>query len=313
MINALSQPGLRAINLQKVRLLERIANANPQLANDIRTLKLDWYSIRNQTAEAASTDVFIYDEIGGSMGVSASRFVQDLNDINTPEIVVRINSPGGLLVDGIAIGSALAQHPSHVITRVDGMAASAASIIAVAGDVCEMMDGSQMMIHDAMITCTVNPREMLELHEWLEAQSENVATLYAKKGGGDAADWRTRMQAETWMFAEEAVNVGLADSIYAGKSKPVMDESQEPDDLESALTNAADYDAALAVLMNRTHRLSNRGYKYLGRNKAPAPIIEMQNSNSDSVIPQPLKNAANTVLSDEEIDRFTAAMAKLRR
>lgn len=296
----LNQPGLRAINLQKARLLERVHNRNPGLANEIRALKLDWYTIRNQATEldkvAEQSEIYIYDEIGGSFGVGALDFIEELNALETPEVVVRINSPGGLLVDGVAIASAIAQHPSKIITRVDGIAASIASIIAIAGDECEMCDGSQMMIHDALCNIAGNANECRETADWLDAQSANIASMYAKKAGGTKDEWRARMLAETWMFAGEAVEIGLANSIYARNKKPITatppaadDDSIADDIVAEDMAAAQDLDA----LMHKPHRLTNRGYRYLGRDKAPTP-----------------GDALNSI-SDDEIDRFVNAATKV--
>lgn len=307
----LNQPGLRALNLAKGKLLDRVANVNPELAAQIRNLKLEWYAIRNEQEDSDSTDVFIYDEIGGSFGVDASMFVQELNEITTPEIVVRINSPGGALMDGIAIANAFQQHSSHIITRVDSMAASAASIIAVSGDQVEMMPGSQMMIHDALINAQANPAELESLLEWLHNQSDNVADFYARKAGGTRADWRARMQAETWMFADEALELKLADQMY---SSPKRQQETEP-----AATNSVD--AALQTLMNRKHRLTNRGYKYLGREKAPAPaaLVTLANAvrtESATEVAMTVQHmtasgpAIDAPLTQAEIDEFLSKLGR---
>lgn len=287
----LPQPGLRAVNLQKARLLERLHNNRPDLATELRAVKLDWYTMRNQAGDTDGdgvAEIYVYDEIGGSFGVGAKDFIDELNEITTPEIVVRINSPGGLLIDAIAICSALAQHPSKIITRVDGIAASAASLIAVSGDVCEAGIGSQIMIHDVMCNVMGNARDMRDAVDWLEAQSENVAAMYARKAGGDASEWRNLMLAETWMFAEEAVTTGLLDNIFErSKNLPELppaeedeeeapekegeeEESTEPEEDDEEMSE----DEALDALMHRKHRLTNRGFKYLGRNRAPAPMTQ---------------------------------------
>src|SRR3982750_367922 len=145
----MARHNVNAIADLKANLLARLAAHNPTLAQQIQSVRLQWYRVANQAEESDNTDVFIYDEIGGSMGVDAEEFAREINEIATANITVRINSPGGSLFDGIAIYNALVQHPAKVLTRVDGVAASAASIIAMAGDTVEMMLGSQLMIHDA--------------------------------------------------------------------------------------------------------------------------------------------------------------------
>lgn len=302
----LMQPGLRAVNLQKARLLERLSNSKPELAEQLRNLKLNWYAIRNlaeETTEVPTAEVFIYDEIGGTMGVSVMDFIDQLNEITAEQIVVRINSPGGLLIDGIAMGSAIAQHPAHIVSRVDGIAASAATIVALAADRVEMMDGSQMMVHDVMCVCSGNARDMRETATWLEEQSNNVASIYANKAGGTLEEWRARMLAETWMFANEAVELGLADSIYQRATKTLpgqampeeAPEEEDPEEEDPDEEEKETIDEALNTLMNRKHRLTNRGYKYSGRNKAPAP----------------LHNASDVDMSEADLDKFIGAMSKV--
>lgn len=292
----------RRITGYKAKMLHRVRNLHPALANDIADLKLPWYYIRDvaapETDEEEASDpaaeVFIYDEIGGSFGVDANEFIQDLQGIKAKDITVRINSPGGSVFDAIAIYNSLVQHPANVTTRVDAMAASAASIIAMAGDKVEMMVGSQLMIHDAMGTEMGNAKEMREMAKFLDVQSDNLASIYAEKGG-DKQDWRALMLAETWMFANEAVDMGLADSVYTravkrefeaagidpAEGSPEEEEGETPDEEKKEETpspaqaeddDEEDIEDALAALMNRRHVTTNRGYKYANRSKAPAPI-----------------------------------------
>lgn len=304
----------------KAKLANRIRALNPTLANDLQEVQLPWYYIRNadgddpsvekatdNSPEPTAAEIFIYDEIGGSMGVSADEFVKDLQGIKAKEITVRINSPGGSVFDAIAIYNALIQHPANVTTRVDALAASAASIIAMAGDTVEMMVGSQLMIHDAMGMEMGNAKEMREMAKFLDGQSDNLASIYANKGG-DKQDWRAMMLAETWMFAQEAVDLGLADSVYTrsvkreleeaataeGEEVPgVSNEGDEPDGDEPETDSESEGDSeeeddkeseaenlkALAHLMTAKHRMTNRGYKYSSRDRAPAPPV---NENSFS-------------------------------
>ena len=280
----------RRINGTKAKLLRRVQALKPNLANDISELKLPWYYIRNAATEGAGDDdstaeVFIYDEIGGSFGVDANEFIQDLQGIKADNLTVRINSPGGSVVDAIAIYNALVQHPANVTTRVDSMAASAASVVAMAGDTVEMMVGSQLMIHDAMSAELGNARELRELAKWLDMQSDNIASIYAERGTKTADEWRALMLAETWMFADEAVEMGLANSVYSRKVKQAYEEAgidpTEEDAPEGELPEEGEEDdeetieakesAAVALLMSKRHVLTNRGYKFAGRDKAPNP------------------------------------------
>ena len=142
-----------------------LGNERGMSPSELITAGLPWYEIRNLDGdphgpgdEEGVATVFVFDEIRGSMGVDAKTFATDLEDITAPDIKVRINSPGGSVFDGITIHSALLHHPSTVSTWVDGLAASAASIVMLGADPYDeatgrggvhMMPGAQSMIHKA--------------------------------------------------------------------------------------------------------------------------------------------------------------------
>ena len=175
-----------------------------------------WYRIQNAAdGTDAPAEVFIYDTIGSYYGVTASDFVRDIAGVDNDAITVRINSPGGNVFDGIAIMNALRGHKAAITTVVDGLAASAASFIAMAGDEVVMNRNSEMMIHDASGWASGNAKDMLDMADNLERASNNIASIYADKAGGTAEDWRAAMTAETWYSAQEAVDAGLADRVAA--------------------------------------------------------------------------------------------------
>ena len=179
----------------------------------LREGRTDWYRITNKAA-TNSAELYIYDEIG-YFGVSASDLVRDLNSLNVSTIELRINSPGGEVFDGMAIYNALRDHSATVNVTVDGLAASAASFIAMAGDKITMNRGSQMMIHDGLAVCVGNAGEMRSMADTLDQTSDQIASLYAERAGGSVTQWRDAMRAETWYTPESAVKAGLAD-VAAG-------------------------------------------------------------------------------------------------
>jgi ATP-dependent protease ClpP protease subunit len=205
------------------------------------------YRIRN--AADSVTEVLLYDEIGEDPffggGVSAKTFVEDLNTIDTPEIHLRINSPGGNVFEGITMLNALRRHPAKITAYVDGLAASAASFVAMGADEVVMSRNSQMMIHDAR-GIGMGPAEvMLDLGDRLTKASDNIASVYAEKAGGTAKQWRQAMQAESWYYDKEAVQAGLADRVDTGKTAP---------------------DKAM-------NRFNMSLFAYAGREAAPDPIL----------------------------------------
>lgn len=177
----------------------------------LRQGRTDWYKITNSIG-ASSATIYIYDEIG-YWGVTASDFVAELSQLNVATIDVHLNSPGGEIFDGMAIYEALRAHPAQVTTYIDSLAASIASVIAMAGDRIVIAPYGEMMIHDGSGLCIGNAADMLEMAELLDRQSNKIASVYADRAGGTVEEWRTRMTAETWFAAAEAVEAGLADEV----------------------------------------------------------------------------------------------------
>ena len=171
-----------------------------------------WYSIHNAAGPQAT--IRIYSEIGW-FGVTAEDFARDLADITADHIEVQINSVGGDVFDGVAIFNALRSHTARVTTRVDGMAASIASVIVQAGDQRVMLTGSQMMIHEAWGLSIGSAQDMRDFAEILDKQSDLIAGIYAERTGKDVAHFRELMTGETWFTADEAVTAGLADQTVA--------------------------------------------------------------------------------------------------
>lgn len=196
--------------------------------------KPGWYRVENRAEVTA--EVHIYDEIG-AWGVTASDFVRDLASVSASTINVHINSPGGDVWDGIAIHNAIKNHAATMNVRIDGLAASAASFIAMAGDSVVIEPNAQMMIHDALCAIVGNATELRELADMLDRTSDSIAGMYAAKAGGKAGDWRAAMKDETWYNAEEALSAGLADSIAGAEEDDDTDEGDEekPDDVAAHL------------------------------------------------------------------------------
>ncbi len=156
------------------------------------------------------TQVNIFDEISW-WGISAQEFADEIAGIKG-DLEVHINSPGGDAFDGVTIYNALASR-GGVTTVVDGLAASAASVIAMAGQKRVMSPGAMMMIHDALALCIGNAADMRDTAVLLDKVSDNIATVYAAAAGTPADGWRTAMQSEGWYTAQEAVDAGLAHEI----------------------------------------------------------------------------------------------------
>lgn len=170
-----------------------------------------WFRIENAASEEA--DVFIYDQIAW-FGVSADEFVKDLNKITAKTINLRINSPGGNVFDGVAIYNALRRHAAKVVTHIDGMAASIASVIALAGDEIRMADGAFLMIHNPFAAAIGDSTELRRIADLLDKVAEaSILSAYQRKTGVDKKQLQQWMDDETWFNADEAKEHGFVDVI----------------------------------------------------------------------------------------------------
>lgn len=173
----------------------------------------EWYRIQNLVAEDTA-EVWIYDEIG-FWGTTAGDFIRELSGVTASKIVLHLNSPGGDVFDGIAIFRALKDHPATIEARVDAIAASIASVIAMAGDRIVMTQHSMMMIHEPFALVIGDANDMRKQADVLDKLADTLAGIYAARAGGDVAEWRAAMTAETWYRDQEAVDAGLADEVVA--------------------------------------------------------------------------------------------------
>jgi len=192
----------------------------------------DWYRVANADGDRA--ELYIYGVIGDDWfdeDVTAASFVKELKAITAPSLDLHINSPGGLVFDAIAIHAALKNHPAKVDVSVDGLAASAASFVAMAGDTVAIEKPAKMMIHDAAALAWGTSKDMRQMADFLEEISDTIAGVYADRAGGDVATWREAMGAETWYSAHEAVAAGLADRV-------LNDKPSTPEDRRSQLVRA---------------------------------------------------------------------------
>ena len=207
----------------------------------------DWYRL-HLDAETDTATLDLFTEIG-FWGTPAADFVQVLDGITAGRILVRVNSPGGDLWDSVAIYNALRDHPAAVDVTVYGLAASGASLIAMAGETITMKRGSRMMIHDAWGGVIGNPADVAEYAAFLDQVSDDAATIYAARAGGTADQWRERMRAETWYNAAEAVAAGLATTT----DDTDTDTEDAADTVAAPAENSTTHRPAASITTERTH------------------------------------------------------------
>lgn len=171
--------------------------------------------VHARTQDDAS--ISIYDVIGEDLwsgeGITAKRIAGALRSVGSKDVTVNINSPGGDFFEGIAIYSLLKEHPHKVTVRVMGLAASAASVIAMAGDEIQISEIGFVMLHNAWAVALGNRHDMRGAADTLEPFDDAMAGLYASRAGVEKAEAAGWMDAETWFNGQQAVEAGIADGF----------------------------------------------------------------------------------------------------
>lgn len=170
-------------------------------------------------AAGGDTVIEILDVIGEDFwtggGVTGRSVSEALKAAGPKPVTVVINSPGGDVGEGFAIYNLLRAHPADVTVQVIGFAASAASIIAMAGDRIEVGKAAAFMIHNAWVMAIGNQYDLAETVTWLAAFDQSLVGIYADRTGQKPDDLAAWMKAETWIFGEDAVSRGFADALLA--------------------------------------------------------------------------------------------------
>ncbi len=190
-------------------------------------------------AEGDTPEIFLYDAIGDWYGISAESVVRALRDLDGKDVVLRINSPGGDVFEGRAMATAIAQHKGKVTAQIDGLAASAATYVALAAAEVHIAQGAFFMIHNAWTLAMGNADELEETAGLLRKVDGSIVADYQRKTAKDEEQVRSWMKAETWFTSEETIEHGFADKLLEGQQAT------------SALWNLAAYENAPAALLAR--------------------------------------------------------------
>ncbi len=176
--------------------------------------KPDWYKIEALSEDEA--EIMIYDVIGWPFN-DAAELVRALGGMNQKTITIRINSPGGDVFDSMSIFNALQSHKSKIITRIEALAASSASFIALAGKEVQSYKNAMMMIHDPWVLAVGNQYDLREIADVLDKISGNMVDIYSGKSDVGKKEIKEMMKAETWLNAKEMKEKGFVDTILDGK------------------------------------------------------------------------------------------------
>ena len=181
-------------------------------ASATKTNNQSWYSIKAKANDTA--EISIYDEIG-FWGVTAQSFSKDLKALggNLKQINLHIHSPGGDVFDGIAIYNLLKNHPANVTVYIDGLAASMASVIAMAGNEVIMPENAMMMIHKPWGIQGGDAEDMRKYADLLDKVENTLIPAYASKTGKTPEELAEMLSAETWLNGKECVEQGFADKL----------------------------------------------------------------------------------------------------
>jgi ATP-dependent protease ClpP protease subunit len=181
-----------------------------------------------KAAAADDNSISVFDVIGQDYwgeGVTAKRIAGALRAMNGADVTVNINSPGGDMFEGLAIYNLLREYEGHVTVKVLGIAASAASIIAMAGDDIQIGRGAFLMIHNCWVYAMGNRHDFAELAQSLEPFDTAMADIYAARSGLEMAAVQKLMDAESYIGGSDAVTKGLADSVLSADAVSDGDES----------------------------------------------------------------------------------------
>ncbi len=172
--------------------------------------------------------LYLYDAIGSWYGIDPKEWVPAFAAIKAKVIHLRINSPGGAVLDAEAMRTIVAQHPAKVIAHIDGMAASAATGLALAAKEIEMSAGGAFMVHDPWGSCVGNAQDMETYAILLRQTADNIVQTYRARTGKPEKQIREWMNAETWFTAEEAKRHGFVDRIFTpGQASNAADPDKE--------------------------------------------------------------------------------------
>ena len=200
------------------------------------------FAFKPAAAADAPETLLIFDEIG-FWGVQAKDFVSDLGKVKSKTINVEINSPGGDVFAGLAIYNALKSSGKEIVVKVMGVAASAASLIAMAGDKIVMPKNSFMMIHNPWSFAMGNADELRETADTLDKIGASLKATYASKTGMDEKELDALLAKDTWLTADEALEMGFATEVVEdikANAKFDMARADLPEQVKAMFTVAAE-------------------------------------------------------------------------
>lgn len=193
-------------------------NARPGLRSEMAPSALDRWNSGVKAASEDDNTISILDPIGEDWygnGVTSKRVSAALRAIGKKDVIVSINSPGGDYFEGLAIYNLLRDHPAKVTVKIVGIAASAASVIAMAADEVQIARAGFIMIHNTWVVGAGDRHALRDIADWLEPFDMTAIDIYAARTGLDEKDIAGMLDRETWIGGADAVDKGFADSLLS--------------------------------------------------------------------------------------------------
>ncbi|QBF86559.1 Clp protease ClpP [Leclercia adecarboxylata] len=246
-----------------------------------------------RAARDGDNSISIFDVIGADYwgdGVTASRIAGALRSLNGADVTVNINSPGGDMFEGLAIYNLLREYEGRVTVKVLGLAASAASVIAMAGDEVQIGRGAFLMIHNCWVYAMGNRHDLAQIAADMAPFDNAMSDIYQARSGLDATTVNRMMDGETYIGGREAVEKGFADSLLSA--------DEIADDDESPAAALRKLDALLAK--TDTPRSERRKLLKALSGSKPGAASDQKGTPSAATI------------ENETIDRLEAALSGLK-
>lgn len=261
---------------------------------------------KEEKEKEEDNSISVYDPIGFDWwtgeGVTAKRIAAALRTIGKKKnVIVNINSPGGDLFEGIAIYNLLRDHEGEVTTRVVGLAASAASVIAMAGDHIQVARAGFMMIHNVWVMAMGNRNDLRDAAEQLETFDDALADIYAARTNSEKRDVAKMMDKETWFSGSQAIEKGFADELLPAD---VVEEKEETKDAAASLRQMETAMAKYGMPRSERRALLNKMKEFGGMPGAASA----QDRGTPSAAPKATQDAGEAENVKRMVEAFTASI-----
>lgn len=205
-----------------------------------------WFSIKAKAED--SVEISIFDDIG-AWGITAQEFISALKEHKGKKVTCLINSPGGSVFDALAMYNALRSNGGHITTKVIGVAASAASLVAMAGDEIVMPENTFMMIHNPWAFAAGNADELRDFADTLDTIGSSLVKTYVARTGLAEEEVKALLDAETWLTADEAKAKGFCTRVEAAlKVAASFDIERLPENVRAAFDGVTDVQGATTTI-----------------------------------------------------------------